>query len=230
MDVVEETEDVGLPLEVWFRILSFLPPNALYPTRRVCLNWRDYVDSDATWMGYIEQYYGQRYAKVGFMADPSSSWQERFWRVTRLHQSWVRGECITEVLAGPYGHVRQMRLDGDRLALNHGDKLHVFDKNRNVRVWKYSEEIPFGHTIPHFDLKGSLIAVPSIHGTFLSFRVFLFSLFFFGQHPRLPKPKRERGEKWKTPPKIEGGAIQPFSRYVCPPIGLTNEYLLLHDA
>ena len=158
-------DDGALPTEVWFRILSFMTPTGLIPLRTVCHNWKAYVDSDYPWVGYVEKFYGRRYEKAGFLADPTLTWQSRFWRMTRLHSNWEKGDYSSEVLGGSFGHVRQMRLDGDKLAMNHGDKLHVFDMTRNQRIWKFSEDMSFGNTIPSFDLKAGTLVVPSMHGT-----------------------------------------------------------------
>lgn len=165
MEGIEEMEDEGLPTEVWSRILGFMPPTSLIPLRTVCQNWKSFVDSDYPWVGYVEKYYGPRYEKAPFLADPTLTWQARFWRMSKLHSSWEKGDYSSEVLGGSFGHVRQMRLDGDKLAMNHGDKLHVYDMSRNQRVWKFSEDMSFGNTIPSFDLKGNTLVVPSMHGT-----------------------------------------------------------------
>lgn len=160
-------EDLALPPEVWHRIMRFLAPADLYHIKCVCSDWAKYIQSDGPWNTYLERYFGKRYAKARFVSDPTFSAMERFWRTTRLHDNWVKGVQQQSVLGGSFGSVRQLKLDGETLAINTGTQLQVYDFEKQQTVWHLPDDMPAHYHIPTFDIKNKVIVMPGTRGTSL---------------------------------------------------------------
>jgi len=157
--------DGTLPIEIWLRVLRFLDPDGLYALRTVCSRWYHYIDSDPPWIEHLDKYYGSRYAKARFVADPTLTCKERFWRTARLHQDWIRGEQWTSILGGTIGHVKQIKLGENCMAVNLGDGLKLFETTTYTPIWHFPDALLDGYLIPSFDMSRRLIYLPGANGT-----------------------------------------------------------------
>ena len=161
---MDDEVDGGLPIEVWYRILKCLDPTQLYVVRTVCMAWAHYIDSDAPWLEFTDRYFGKRYENARFLADPSLSTQDRFWRTTRLHQNWNKLPQSSVTLGGTIGHVSQIRLKANTLAINLGSRVKVFDMSATHPVWQLHDELRAGYRIPSFDMWDKFVMLPGTSG------------------------------------------------------------------
>lgn len=128
-----------LPIEVWYIILSFLPPHYFLSMRMVCSSWNYYVQSDQPWIMYTNNLYSNYYENMPFMND-KISWMKKFYKTKHIHSNWQNGKTMKKLMGRFKAPIRFLKLKDDQIGYSSEGSIMIWSSNINKSVFSFNSQ------------------------------------------------------------------------------------------